>query len=234
MGPFFWNKLFVFRPSDNSCEDLLPQDSSSDQGSPIDLDKLLKPPDLQQREEEAQIDQLFRDTEKTKEVGSLWKQEEDAKDQAVKEKHERSTAEYDRRKEENEMMRIKLEKKLTKENIVNQQWSTIISQARYSTRHDIFHHGSAIEYQGLHRNNFSHILSQSQNLRIIEQLNRWGSNEDQDYVERVLLPQAIVILYANHHQITIEAANMRLLATGFNDNEGPAAESDGLTSSAAG
>ena len=195
---------------------------------------MLKPPTSQEREKEAQVDQHFKDSEKRKAVGSLWKQREEAKVQALKEKDERSDAEYDRRKEENEMMRRKLEEKLTKENIENQQWISIIGQASSSRRHDIFHHGSASEYQGLHRNNYAHILTQSQNLWIIEQLNRWGSNVDQDYVERVLLPQAIVILYANHHRLTPEAANNRLLATGYNDNEGTAAESDGLTRSTAG
>ena len=235
MGTYSLNKSFVFRPSDNTSEELQLQDSSSsDQDSPIDLDKLLQVPDSQQREEEAEVDQFFKDTKKTIKVGSLWEQEEEAKDQAVKEKIRRSDAEYHSRKEENEKMRRKLEEKLTNETILNQEWSTIISQACSSTRHNIFHHGSARERQGLQGSNFSHILSQYQNLRIIEQLNRWGSYEDQAYVELVLLPQAITILYADNHNITPEEANQRLLATGFNDNEGTTAESDGLTRSAAG
>ena len=195
---------------------------------------MLQVPDLKQRQEEAEVDQFFKDTKMTIKVGSLWEQEEEAKDQAVKDKLRRSEAEYHRRKEENEKMRRKLEEKLTNETILNQEWSTIISQARYSTRHNIFHHGSARERQGLQGSNFSHILSQYQNLRIIEQLNRWGSYEDQAYVELVLLPQAITILYADNHNLTPEEANQRLLATGYNDNEGKTAESDGLTRSAAG
>ena len=169
-------------------------------------------------------------------MGSLWKEAEEARDQVEKEKQIRSTGEYHRRREENERMRKELEDKLTQEHIVNQQWNSIFARARLSRRSQDFHSGLAAVRHWWYQRNFSNILAEHQVQWIIEELKkRWRSEEDQDYIYHVLLPQAILIIYANYHKMTLEEATERLMkTTGENDSERPGGKIDDSATSAAG
>ena len=169
-------------------------------------------------------------------MGSLWKEAEEARNQAAKEKHERSMGEYHRRRDENERMRKELEDKLTQEHIVNQQWNSIFAQARLSRRSQDFHSGLAAVRHWWYQRNFSNILAEHQVQWIIEELKkRWRSEEDQDYIYHVLLPQAILIIYANYHNIPLEEATERLMkTTGESDSERPGGKIDDSATSAAG
>lgn len=157
---------------------------------------------------------------------SLWEQAEEARDKAEKEKQRRSMEEYYRRKEENGKLRRELEDNLNLQDIINQEWSTIIREARNSRRHNVFYQGSSKARLGLYQNNLTHIVSPDQVRMIIEQLKRWGSFKDQEYVERVALAEAIVAIYADYHKMPHEEANDRVSATLVNDNEGIVAENE--------
>ena len=169
-------------------------------------------------------------------MGSLWKEAEEARDQVEKEKHRRSTGEFYRRREENERMRRELEDKLTQNMIVNQQWSTIFAKARLSRRAQDFHSGLAAVRHWWYQRSYSNILAEHQVQWIIEELKkRWSSEEDQDYINHVLLPEAIVTIYANYHNIPRGEANERLLTTtGENDSERPGGNVDDSAIPAAG
>ena len=215
------------------------QDSSSDQGSPIDLDEVLKPQTLEQKEKDAEADKSFKDTKKIIEVGSLWKKAEDERDQAEQEKLERSKGEYRRCRKETETMRREFEDRLTRDNIVDQQWDTIFAQARLSQRAQDFHRGLAAVRHWWYQRNFSHILAEHQVQWIIEELKkRWSLEEDQDYIYHVLLPQAILIIYAAFHNIPLEEANKRLMTTtgesDSDDSESPGGNVDDSAKPAAG
>ena len=169
-------------------------------------------------------------------MGSLWKEAEEARDQVEKEKQIRSTGEYHRRREENERMRKELEDKLTQEHIVNQQWNTIFAQARLSRRSQDFHSGLAAVRHWWYQRNFSNILAEHQVQWIIEELKkRWSSEEDQDYINHVLLPEAILNIYENYHNIPLKEATERLMTTtGENDSERPGGNVDDSAILAAG
>ena len=74
---------------------------------------------------------------------------------------------------------------------------------------------------------------------ILEELKkRWSSEEDQDYIYHVLLPQAILTIYANFHDIPLEEATKRLMTTtgesDSNDSERPGGNVDDSAKPAAG
>ena len=196
-------------------------DSSSSSADSITTEDLLKRPGSQEQEKEAEHDRFFKAAEKKMEegsryqLGSLRHKAQVAKYQAIEEKDRKSREENNRRREKNEQMRRSFEDNLTREYIVqilNKNSNFLNYVASCSRRHQQYHHGTSSERQGLYNNNFGHIISSLQTTEIIEELKtRWSL--DEDYVERVLLPEVILAIYADYHQMSREEANQQLMTT---------------------
>ena len=159
-------------------------------------------------------------------MSSLREQAEAARYEADREKQRRSMEEFYHHKEENTNLGEDFQKNLSFKTISNQDWRTIIRQECESKRHKVFYKGTPAEKRALSQNNHTHILSIQQIKCIVEQLKRWGSYEDQEYLDQVSIPHSIVAIYANYHKMTYEEANERVSATFVNDSEGLEAEGE--------
>ena len=159
-------------------------------------------------------------------MSSLREQAEAARYEADREKQRRSMEEFYHHKEENTNLGEDFQKNLSFKTISNQDWRTIIRQECESKRHKVFYEGTPAEKRALSQNNHTHILSIQQIKCIVEQLKRWGSYEDQEYLDQVSIPYSIVAIYANYHKMTYEEANERVSATFVNDSEGLEAEGE--------
>ena len=159
-------------------------------------------------------------------MSSLREQAEAARYEADREKQRRSMEEFYHHKEENTNLGEDFQKNLSFKTISNQDWRTIIRQECESKRHKVFYEGTPAEKRALSQNNHTHILSIQQIKCIVEQLKRWGSYEDQEYLDQVSIPHSIVAIYANYHKMTYEEANERVSATFVNDSEGLEAEGE--------
>ena len=107
----------------------------------------MKPPDLQQQQEQAQADKMFKEAEWRIEMDSLWEQAEAARDETEKEKRRRAMEEFYRLKEENATLGSQLEENLTVEIVEKQDWSKIIRDIQNSRRHQVFYQGSSRDHQ---------------------------------------------------------------------------------------
>ena len=197
-------RLFVFRSSDDSTEDVPP------------LEDLLARPDAQQEEEDRIFNAKFEEEMRLRDLKKEEEEEYLRKKDEAKNKFEEDRKKY---LQELDTNRRKLENGLTTEYIeamVEQKvkdLEEIFSGKQPSTRHEAFHKDKNNSRQGLVRTNQSHMISDAQINKILDHIERklnLTTKDEKDYAQKVLLPFLITACYADLHNISIAEAKRKI------------------------
>ena len=191
------------------------------------MDELLqRPGSLEQereKEEERKEKEAFKDYDKKMLKIRMKKAQIEAETEHLR----KSNEDWKSCLEVNNKRRREFEENLKKEDIKN-----VIEEMKEfpmsSSRHQEFHSGYLENYNKLHFKNFSHLISQAQGDEIRRQLQvvfKLYSGKDEEFLECVLVPDCIVLLWAQAQQLSKADAEKQLEST-FADIEISSPSSD--------
>ena len=176
------------------------------------MDELLVRPGAEEQEREEEEERKEREAFKEYEKRRTKTQEEKARIEADTEHLQKSNKDLKSCVEVNKKRRRDFEANLKKEDI-----KKIIDESDFEvgSRHQDFY-GSTEKYNKLYFTNFSHIVSTAQGdeiRRMLKTKYKLYSGKDNEYLERVMVPDCIILLWAQAHQMSKAAAEKQLRST---------------------